>query len=434
MNDSTLAPLAKKTASRALKAPHSLPAILVTLSVLLIACSNSKSGEPLVTNSIGSVTMQRLISISDLNYEGAFTVPSETFGDSNMNYSAGPLEVNGNSMFIVGHNHDQSIAEFKIPLLVDSLNVSDLNSTGKPVQNFNKFIDRATDNDENLNKIVGMELVDDSLVVNLIDYYDAAADNVRTTILINDADSLSTSALSAIHLMEGRSRAGGWISRVPEDWQSVLRATHISGNSSGYPIIGRFSVGPSAFAVNLSDSLQSSTAQKIETKELQGFSLNRPLHNDLLNKSLSNGLWTHMSHARYGFIVPGTSTYLTIGVSAGHETGVGYKNMLENGVECLGFCPNSSTDIANFYWLWDMNDWLRVRAGKLNPSEITPYDHGELKMPFQRDTYANQRVYINPIGGASYDEESGLLYISILHANVDDYQNPPVVVAYSIGR
>ncbi len=370
-----------------------------------------------------------LMTISDLSYQGAFTLPGNTYGESSMNYAQGPLEVNGNAMYIVGHTHQDAIAKFNVPALVNSHNIADLNSTGSPVQNFSKIIDRAaTGNPDNLDKVVGLEVVDDSLVVNLISYYDGPGDNTLTTLVVNDADALATSEISAMHHMVGDSRAAGWISSVPAEWQDTLSASHISGNSSGDPIISRLSVGPSAFAVNLTDNLQSTESLTIPATELQGYSLDNRLHDDLLNSTLSNTLWTHLSQARYGFIVPGTNTYMTLGISGGHTTGVGYKNTLENGSECPGYCPNASTDSYNYFWLWNMQDWLAVQAGELQPHEISPYEHGQLDMPFQT------AEYINEIGGASYDEVTGLLYITILEANIDGYDNPPVVVAYKINQ
>ena len=327
----------------------------------------------------------------------------------------------------MGHTHDDAIAEFSIPGLVESLYIEDLNSTGDPVQSFSGVLDRAaTGNPDWLNQIVGLERVGDSLVVNAMEFYDGAADNTTTTLVVEEADNLSASSVSALHRMEGGARSAGWLSRIPQNWQDTLNAEYLSGNASGDPIIGRLSVGPSAFAVDLPSSLTSETSEVIEAEELQGFSLDNPLRADLYNDSRTNMLWTHMSHARYGFIVPGTRSYLTVGWSAGHQTGVGYKNILEDGRECGGFCPLSSSDAYNYYWLWDMDDWQRVKNGEIEPYEIEPYASGELNLPFQTGPHLNE------IGGASYDEASGLLYVSILRANIKGFDNPPVIVAFSI--
>ena len=365
------------------------------------------------------------MSFAQLQYEGAFTLPASQFGDSSLNYSQGVLEVSGDSLFITGHTHDDAIAEFRMPTLIDSQNLGDLVSAGNPVQSFTKILDRTpSENVDQLDQITGLEVVNGSLVVNAIQYYDGAADNTATTIVVEDKNNLSTSHVSAIHELQGAARAAGWISRVPESWQQELGTDHITGFSSGAPIIGRLSVGPSAFAVDFSDNLSSSVSTIIQAEELQGFTLQQPLHADLNNESGANTVWTHLSHARYGFIVPGTSTYMTIGFSGGHQSGVSYKAVRQNGYQCPGFCANDESDVYNYYWLWDVEDWQLIKDGELLPSEVKPYESGEFVLPFQTDQFLNE------IGGAAFDETTGLLYISVLKANLNGHDNPPVIVAY----
>jgi len=122
-----------------------------------------------------------LITIDDFSYEGAFVLPSDTYGESSLNYAQGVIEVNGNSLFIAGHDHHDAIAEFLIPELVNSENLSDLNYSGAPRQGFVTVIDEAaTGNPEYLDQIVGLERVGDSLVVNVMEAYDAPGDNTMT--------------------------------------------------------------------------------------------------------------------------------------------------------------------------------------------------------------------------------------------------------------
>ena len=387
--------------------------------LLLTACSTGTSNSP-----TGSL---RAMSFDEISYVGAFTLPSDNFGDSSLNYAQGVMEVNDGSLFIVGHDHDDAIAEFFIPDLTASFDINSLMSAGAPIQQFSSVLNRiANGNSEDLDQITGLEVVDGSLVVNAIEFYNAPADNTTTTFVLSDASNLSGSSVSALHRMQGSARASGWLSKIPPDWRGSLGASYISGNASGDPIIGRHSAGPSAFAVDLTADLRGTTSSRIAATELQGFSLENPLHADLENESLTNSLWTHISHARYGFIVPGTRTYMTLGWSGGHISGVSYKNTLEDGYECPGFCPNSLTDFYNFYWLWDMEDWVRVQNGEILPHKILPYESGEFALPFQTTEY------INEIGGASFDEATGILYISVLRANPSGPNNPPVIVAFKM--
>jgi len=263
----------------------------------------------------------------------------------------------------------------------------------------------------------------------MLEYYDASVDNKLTTFVVEDASAIGSSAVSGFYSMKGKVRAAGWLSSVPSQWQQLLGCTHISGNSSGTPIISRHSVGPSAFCVNL-DSLDLQASKgRIKTTELLGFSFSRPLENDLNNEQGDNDLWTHLSQAKFGFIIPGTSTYATIGSSGGHRSGVGYKLSRVGEEDCAGACSNDPADNYNYYWLWDVRDLLRVKHRRLAADDVKPYEAGVFNVPFQTDKY------LNAIGGGSYDEQSGILYLSVLKANtkLGPYSNPPVIVAYKIG-
>ena len=59
-----------------------------------------------------------LLTIEELQYEGAFRLSSDTFGASSTNYAVGTLAYNpeNHSLFIAGHATGYSIAEFTIPV------------------------------------------------------------------------------------------------------------------------------------------------------------------------------------------------------------------------------------------------------------------------------------------------------------------------------
>ena len=69
-----------------------------------------------------------LLNQSDLIYEGAFRVPFGFFGDSSFGYAHGNLTYNpiNDSLFIVGHDHQQMTAEINTPTPVISSNLNDL--------------------------------------------------------------------------------------------------------------------------------------------------------------------------------------------------------------------------------------------------------------------------------------------------------------------
>jgi len=356
-------------------------------------------------------------------------LPTAEDGVSTLDYSAGIIEVNGDSLLIVGHDQHDAIAEFSIPKLVKSTVISELNIAGAPRQGFVKLLERAASgNPESLDEITGLEVVGGSLVINAIEYYDAPADNQLSTVVVENASDLANSAVGEFRSMVGLARAAGWLSAIPEAWKPLTGGSHISGFSSGAPIIGRLSVGPSAFVVDLESVVAEDREATIQTKELLGFSLDQPLNTDLLNETGQNNLWTHLSQARYGFIVPGSRTYMTIGRSGGHQSGIGYKVTQSDGNLCGGHCSIGAQDNYNYYWLWDLDDLLSASMGSATPDSIRPYEFGQLDLPFQADSE------LKPVGGASYDAVRGLLYISLLRANTElgEYNNPPIIVAYKI--
>jgi len=144
-----------------------------------------------------------------------------------------------------------------------------------------------------------------------------------------------------------------------------------------------------------------------------------------------NDLWTTESQASYGMIVPGTRTYLSIGSSGGHRSGMGYKAQQDTGYECPGPCPYEADDYDNYYWLWDVNDLIAVKNGSMNPHDVRPYDYGVFNAPFQHDAFTNTPEF-HPILGGTYDSDNEILYLSIFDgASLGQYHRLPVIAAYS---
>lgn len=373
-----------------------------------------------------------LLSISALEYQGAFRVPADTYGVSSMNYSQGPIAYHParHSLFMVGHTYEQAIAEFGIPALVKSDSVAQLPIAGAPLQGFASILERTPNgNPQALDRIGGLAVIDGQLVVNAFEYYDAPGDNSQTTLVLKDISNLGTCAVDGFFTFQGGAgHTSGWISPVPAVWQTALGQTHITGQSSGQPIISRLSVGPSAFLFDPQALLGDSPdpTAPIPTTMLLDFSLDQPLHSDLANDSGSNDLWTHLSRAVYGFIVPGTRTYLTVGSSGGHDSGVCYKCEQSDGETCGGYCAPNVDDYYNYYWLWDVQEMVQVKNGERAASALRPYAYGIFPTPIAG-------AEKNALGGGAFDPQSGLLYLTLQGADREQgqYANPPVVIVYS---
>jgi hypothetical protein len=353
-----------------------------------------------------------------------------------MNYAQGPFCYNpdNHSIFIVGNGNQRAIAEFPVPELSKAQEVVDLNMSQTPLQVFAASIDRAPDNSDDLNVVGGMALFDGpfgkELLINAYNYYDAPADNVQTTMVMRNAYDLANSAVQGFWGFDARAHAARWLSPVPREWQDLVGGSYIAGASTGDPIAGRWPIGPSAFAFDPADIIgNNSVPNPIQTVTLLDYDLKNGIggvQDDLMNDSRTNDLWTRMSRAIYGFIVPGTRTYLTIGATAGTRDGLCYKHCIpDNGTSSGGNHARDTSDYDFAYWLFDVNDMLRVKAGEIEPYEVMTYEYGYIEKPLN--------VTSKKIDGASYDPGSGLLYVAFEAADHDQgrYSNPPVIGAYS---
>lgn len=396
-------------------------------SLVLLASSSVFSAE------LSVLEKRPLFQIGNLDYVGGFKLPSGTLGDSDATYAEGPIALgaNGSSMYVVGHTRHQAIAEFRIPALVETMDLSAMN-TATSVQNFSNLLDRpASGNSQDMDRIGGMAYINGQLMVNAYRYYDASQSASHTTFVVRNASNLASSAVGGYYSFDVEAHGAGWISRVPDDWRDVLGGSYITGASSGLPIIGRWSVGPSGFVFDPTSMLGGAAPGTIRTTTILDFNLDHPLgvgaqdvSNYLFNRDKANDLWSHMSRATYGFIVPGTRTYMTVGFNEGMETGIGYKITQTDGNLCGGYCPYNPSDAANYYWLWDMNDLIRVKNGQMRSYEVMPYAYGSLDqaVPHVRSGYY-------PATGATFDESKGLLYLS-LHRGGDSRTNR--IVAFRV--
>lgn len=373
-----------------------------------------------------------LISIDNFHFTGAFRLPAATVGASSLNYAQGPLAYHSdtNTLYIVGHSHDQAIAQFSIPSIIHSDVITELEMATEPIQPFIQLLDNApTGNPQHIDRIGGMAIIETekgaSLWINGYEYYDADNSVTQSTIIAQSAEQLESSIIDGFYRFEGGAgHTAGWLSPIPSAWQRALGGRYLTGDSSGIPIISRSTVGPSAFSFD--PSTIGETAEPIKTNRLLDFSLDSPLHTDLYNESKSNDLWTHLSRAVYGFIIPETATYVTIGYTGGHESGVCYKCTQDNGHLCGGYCTPDSQDNYPYYWLWDVNHLVDASNGLIEASQIKPYEYGRFHLPFPAEQ----------IGGGSYDHDSRLLYLTAQQADdkQGDYMNPPLVLVYAFNQ
>ncbi|WP_339772595.1 hypothetical protein [uncultured Paraglaciecola sp.] len=362
-----------------------------------------------------------------VEYVGGFRLPLTTKGVSRISFSQGviALRPSKNSFFMIGHAHHQAVAEFEIPQISTSKKISEWH-VAKFKQPFSSIFSRAqSGNPQKLNRVTGMAEIENQLVVNGMEYYDADVNVRDTTLVIRDPDNLDESDIDGFYQLHGAAHAAGWISKIPQAWQGPLNSKYLVGNASNLAINSRLSIGPSAFTVDFEEVLNNEEKSKlIATTDLMDFSIKHPIVPDQYNQSRKNDLWTELSSASYGFIIPGTSSYFVLGKSGGHNSGIGYKITQDDGRKCGGPCSLEAIDSYNYYWLFDVSEFLAVTLSKKEPYQIKPYQYGFF------DT-SNSNPYIS---GSDYDAEKNLLYVVFAKEDKtrSKYDAAPVIRVYKI--
>jgi hypothetical protein len=273
-----------------------------------------------------------------------------------------------------------------------------------------------------------MLVYDGALLVNAEQWYNGDANNRDTTVVVDDANQLDGSK-TGLYEMSCRALGAGYMGKIPEQWQSSFAgATHYTGWSSVYSIVGRYSVGPSLYTFDPDDLLFGDVLGNPEvattpymTFPFQGgnFLSEGGTGSTGLNNP-ADPMWNILSKGRYGFFVPNSDTFAVMGSSGGVTSGIGYKITQNNGNLCGGYCPYDSDDTHNYYWLFDINDMLA--AG--NTWEPRPYAYGTWDPPFG-DSGDHSII------GATLDDENGVLYMALEKAGqVGNYDRPPVIVTF----
>lgn len=373
-----------------------------------------------------------LLSFSNVKRLGAFRLP-----DGDTWYARGVIEINpaNNSFYLAGHEHRNHIAEFSIPNRISSSsNLNDL-ATAKLLQDFQGVMQRASDgNHEIIEKVGGLKLVSDSqgkkkLIGAGYEYYDNSG-QTYTHFVINNPDNLASTSVHGYYTIKGPGRKqSGYMVELPKKWKQIFGKTHIVGQSSGIAIIGDLSVGPAAYAVNLTEL---GTESIPDTIRLLEYALKRTLNprgsRDLQNESRTNNIWTHLSRASGVFISGDTIGF--IGRSGGHHHGVAYKNNIINPCAGTGGYGANNCDYDFHYWFYDLNDLKKVMDGKLRPHIVQPYEHGSFQLPWTVNNGASG------IGGVATDPRTGYIYLTQLMSDTTkpgSHATRPIIHVFDVG-
>lgn len=375
----------------------------------------------------GRRVLSELLFATDFDYQGAFRLPGGTHGGSQFGWGGKGLTFNANdpanpnddTLFIVGHDHEQMVAEVSIPEAIVSGNPNHLR-TASVVQPFADVTDGLKSSQlEGKVKIGGLLVNDGELLWTAYEFYDADADarvshGVSPLNLSGSGDARGMYRVGALN----PGFTAGYMAHIPSEWQDEFGAPVLTGQSTGVlAIISRTSAGPALFGFDPKD-LGSSTAPAEPflyyvrpgdgTQELAGgLSTQNPLYN--YNSSIG------------GVVFPeGSRSVVFFG---GHGTGaVCYGTQEECNDPVRG--GKGHHDVGGNYvyqaWAYDVLDLLAVKGGQKQPWEIEPYQTWEISLPIEN---GDARLL-----GAAYDPLTNRVFVSQYKGDFDNGRNPLIHV------
>jgi hypothetical protein len=362
-----------------------------------------------------------LLQVSDLHYLGAFRLPVHPPAgekwESNFAYGGTALAYHPQrkSLFIVGHDHHQLVAEVSIPDPAKSKSPKAL-----PVSRVLQPFADVTAGLKQSNKIGGLLVDGDQLLWTTYVFYDA--DGAATTSHGISTRKLSKPEARGIYTLANvpAGAVAGFMCHVPTDWKARFGVPVLTGQA-GIPIVGRTSAGPVAIGFNPKDLGKYPAATRIF--------LFHPLRHPLARLESKNKLWNHASKiAGMSFVSRGGKAAVMFFGTRGlgdywyGEPEVGGKKDPYDGSK-----GNHAPPYEETVWFYDPNDLLAVKNHAKQPWDIKPYRVDKLP-----GVYPSGH---GKLGGAAYDAATGRLFVSQMNVdNTDPYDWLPVIHVYQIGR
>ena len=366
-----------------------------------------------------------LLNQSNLEYLGAFRVPTDTIGESSIAYGGTAIAFNpaNNSLFIAGHPHDRAVAEIAIPnTLSKDTSISRLTSATF-LQPFTKILPKIPNIPSNLHAdytaIGGMMVHNGQLVGTLYHTYDSSGSVRDSHFKLSSTNLASATATGLYRLGDmGGGFVGGAMAAIPKEWQSVLGAPAFTGQG-GISIISRSSFGPAAFGFD-PDKLGSGTnavTPYVYYDEahptLGGFGSDGP--------TLFNGTAKGFSPV----FIPETRSVLVFGTIG---TGKYYYGEGRDANDPYRDGKGNHSVGGNYTWktwAYDALDFAAVKNGQKQPWEITPYASWDFLPPISSPARYS--------GGAAYDPATGRLYLAETGVDTTRSTRPaPIINVYQV--
>lgn len=354
------------------------------------------------------------LSSLQLTYEGAFRVPRELDERATFDYGGTALSFDEarRSLWLVGHDHHQLVAEISIPEIRRGAALGQL-ATAELLTPFRDILQgRRPLVGDNTSKIGGLLRDGRDWIVSVFLYYDGAGVQTMSHFRVDRSDRVS----GPFQLGDQSGQAGfvaGYMTDVPLEWRSQLGAPALTGLCC-VSVISRSSLGP---AVSAFDPRHVGTQAPVPAAALLGYPGGHPTLGEWSSNSpLFNG------NAQVGGLVfpPGTGRVLFFGrIGLGpfcYGTGTSVPELHGRPVPGTGttYCydPDVSWQGTHGYpyalhaWVYDAADLAAVRRGDKNHWEIRPLTAATFSLPFED----GQKL----VGGAAYDPATQRIFLSVL--------------------
>ena len=378
----------------------------------------------------------RLLDPGALVYAGAFRLPRGTFGVHNIQgqnvatfaYGGTALAFNParNSLFIVGHDWGQLVAEISIPA-VRSASPEQLD-TARVLQPFTDVTEGAMSTvGPNTVKIGGLLAYANRLLVTAYLYFDGAGSQ-RLSHFVSGAD------LSIAGDVEGPYQVGslgagfvsGYLAEVPPEWRDQFGLPVLTGNCC-LAVISRTSSGPALFAMDPGRlaGVPAAPATPLvyypSMHPLAAWDATNPLFNgttEITGVVFPRGTRSVLFFGRRGLgpfcYGPGTANPGQAGQPA------------EAGVDRFCYDPAIASKGPHAYpyeyavWAYDARDLLAVKNRARAPWDVKPYGAWKLDVP---GAPPHARLL-----GAAYDPATGRVFLAQAYADGDN----PVIRVFEI--
>lgn len=408
-----------------MRAPGSSLRVLVVVAVAFASYTADGRGSSTQTAALPAATKPDgasapLIRSADLTYQGAFRVPEGTFGGSSFAYGGTALTFNPEheSLFIVGHDWHQQVAEISIPPIRTAARIDEL-AYARVLQPFADATEgKLSLVGPNNVKVGGLLVYQSQLYLTAFLYYDGAG--VQTLSHFVSGLDLKVQGDARGPFEVGKLRAGfvsGYFGLVPHQWREALGGPVLNGNCC-LGVISRTSYGPALFTI---DPLDVGAKNPVPANPLVYYTAMRPL---LEPKTTGDGwgntstLFNGTTEVR-GVVFPdNTRSALFFGrqglgpfcYGPGTSDQSLGGQLADGGVDRFCYDPgdgNKGTHgypYAYYVWAYDALDLAAVKSRKREPWTIRPYATWKLEIPFVN---ANARV-----NGAAYDAQTGRIFVS----------------------